>query len=113
MHDLGFVPEMLISHVERQIKPIKSWQPVAATVGLESTGVHVRSVAMISGAELIASLKSMSDAELTEVSRIIVVGRNWREQQNESSGHGLRGHQRFMAGLSSQDREQWELNCLR
>jgi hypothetical protein len=68
---------------------------------------------MITGPELIESLKAMSDEDLTEVSRIIVVGRDWKVREDNASDHGLRGHQRFIAGLSSEQREQWARNCLR
>jgi hypothetical protein len=68
---------------------------------------------MITGPELIASLKAMSNEELIEVSRIIIVGRDWKAREDKAPDNGLRGHQRFVAGLSHEQREQWERNCLR
>ena len=54
----------------------------------------------------------MSEAELTEVSRIIVVGRDWKEKEAEPRPYGLRGHQRFLANLTTQQRKEWELSGL-
>jgi hypothetical protein len=73
----------------------------------------LRSRIMITGPELIECLKLLSDEELTEVSRIIVVGRDWKAKEVEPAAHGLRGHQQFMAGLTHDQREQCDSIRLR
>ena len=61
---------------------------------------------MITGRDLIASLMAMSDDELTEVSGLIVCGKDWKEQEAEPAVGGLRGHNLFMHSLTDGERKR-------